>query len=274
MKEKKVEPKVIYYEDNLHDDFANFGIKKKHIKKNYHYISHNPISLFFGGLVRYLIAIPVLSLINLFAYHTSIRNRKVLKTVRKKGYYLYANHVVPFDPIIHPVLINPLKYCVAISGPEVFSIQPLITWVVKALGAIPIPNKNDVTMYMNYVKCLSHHIKRRHRILIYPEAHIWPYCTEIRDFSHSSFRYPVNDNAPVIVATTVFKKRKHHKKPKPIVFLDGPFYPNKEIINARERGDDLALRVRATMIKRSEVEWNYPYIKYVKKTSNEETSVA
>lgn len=269
MKKKEHKPRIVYYDDEKNNDFANIEITRKQVKHNYRYVSYNPISHFFGWLVRYFIAIPVLTLTNFFCYHTAIKNRKVLRSVRKKGYYLYANHVVEFDPIIHPVLINPIKYCVAIAGPEAFSINFCVSWLVKALGAIPIPNKNDMRMYMEYVKCLSHHIKMRHRILIYPEAHIWPYYTGIRDFSHSSFRYPVNDNAPVIVATTVFKQRKHHKKPKPVVYLDGPYYPNKEL-NNHDRVDELALRVRETMLKRSQVEWNYAYIQYLERETSEE----
>ncbi|MFA7032381.1 MAG: 1-acyl-sn-glycerol-3-phosphate acyltransferase [Bacilli bacterium] len=268
MAKKKNVDRVFYYEDELHDDFASFDITRKEIKKNYKYFNYNIFSLLGGWLFRIFVAFPLLAFANLFFYHSHLKNRKVLRLVKRKGYYMYANHVLSFDPIVHPILINPTRYCIIVAGPETFSINPFVSWLVKSLGAVPIPNKLDLKMYDHYTEYLSHHVKRRHRVLIYPEAHIWPYCTLIRHFSHSSFRYPVNDNVPVMVATTVFKKHKHRQKPTPIIYLDGPFYPNLEL-DTNERIDDLALRVRQAMLKRSEVEWNYPYIRYERKNKKE-----
>lgn len=272
MGSKEDTSKVVYYEDELHDDFASVDVKNKGVKNDYPYFNRNPFSLTGGWVFRHIIAIPLLFLANIFIYGSRVKNRRVLKGLKRRGYYLYANHVLDYDPITHPILINPSKFCVIVSGPEAFSINPIVSWAVKSLGAIPIPNKNDIEMYNRYSKCLSHHIKKRHRILIYPEAHIWPYCNFIRDFTHSSFRYPVNDNVPIVTATTVFKKKKHRKKPIAIIYLDGPFYPNQELAG-KERVDDIAMRAHQAMKKRSEVEWNYPYVTYVKKSSEEKASI-
>ena len=87
----------------------------------------------------------------------------------------------------------------------------------------------------------------------------------IRHFSSSSFRYPVEDDAPIMVATTVYKKKALKKKPRPIIYLDGPLYPDESITDYRERVDDLARRCFETMEKRASVDWNYEFIKYVPK---------
>lgn len=271
MAKKVQEPKVVFYEDERNEDFAGIDIKNKRVRSNYRYFNHNVISRTGGWFFRRVIAIPLLYLANLFLYQARVKNRRILKSVKKKGYFIYANHVLDYDPIIHPVLINPNKYCLVVSGPEAFSINPIVSWAVRSLGAIPIPNKNDLSMYTNYTKYISHHIQKKHRVLIYPEAHIWPYCNFIRNFSSGSFRYPVVDDVPIITATTVFKKKKHKKKPVAIVYLDGPFYPNPEL-SGKEKVDDLAQRAQQAMRKRTEIAWNYEYIRYIKKPREENPS--
>ena len=111
--------------------------------------------------------------------------------------------------------------------------------MVRHMYAIPVPN-SDYEMANNFMNAISYHIKKKHRVLIYPEAHIWPYYNGIRHFKPASFRYPVMDNAPIIVMTTTFKKRRGCRKPKPIIYIDGPFYPDDSLSTQRDQINDLA----------------------------------
>ena len=176
---------------------------------------------------------------------------------------MYSNHVLSFDPVVLPVMSQPGKATVIIAGHELFSINGFVTWLVRHFYAIPVPNM-DIEMTENFKKCLSYHVKKGHRVLIYPEAHIWPYYNGIRNFRTASFRYPVDDEAPIVVATTTFKKRKGNRKPKPIIYLDGPFYPNTEL-SYHDRINDLRNRAYETMKWRAGQEGNYAYIEYIKK---------
>ena len=256
------EKQTVFYKDELNDDFAGNDIKTAKINSDYKYINKSWLFRFNSWWLRYLFAVPVLMIMMLFMYRPKIKNKQVLKQVKKTGYYVYANHVVPLDPIIIPVKANPGKACVIISGPDAFSIHPIVTWLIKHFLAIPIPNNKD--MFDNYVDALSWHIKKKHRVLIFPEAHIWPYYNRIRHFKAGSFRYPVNDNAPIVTMTTTFKQRKGNRPPKPIIYVDGPFYPD-ESLPYRERVDDLANKAYEAMKYRSENEDNYEYIHYEKK---------
>ena len=170
------------------------------------------------------------------------------------------------DPlaIVLPVMTQPGKATVIIAGHELFSINGFVTWLVRHFYAIPTPNM-DITMTENFKECLSFHVKKGHRVLIYPEAHIWPYYNDIRNFRSASFRYPVDDNVPVVAATTTFKKRKGNRKPKPIIYIDGPFFPD-ETLSHRERIEDLATRVYEAMCYRAHSDDNYAYIEYKKKS--------
>lgn len=257
----KKEKQVIYYKDELNDDFADNEIKTKPITNDYRYINNSWLFRFNSFWLRYLVAIPVLTIAMLFMYRPKLKNKKVLKQLKKKGYYIYSNHVIPLDPIIIPVKSNPGKTCVIISSHDAFSIHPIVTWLIKHFYTIPIPS--DKEMFDNYVEALNYHIEKKHRVLIFPEAHIWPYYTKIRKFRIGSFRYPVNDNAPIVTFTTTFKQR-GNRKPKPIIYIDGPFYPD-ESLPYRQRVDDLAERAYEAMKYRAENMENYEYIHYEKK---------
>ena len=261
----KKEKQIIYYSDELNDDFANNNIKRKDIPNDYRYIHRSWLFKVNSFLLKYLLALPILWLVNKVIYRPKFVNKKILKTVKHKGYYIYANHVLPYDPVLIPVMTNIRKSCLIIAGHDLFSINGLINWIARHLGAIPVPN-NDYDMQNNFKDAISYHIKKRHRVLIYPEAHIWPYFNGIRHFKPSSLRYPVNDNAPVIVMTTTFKKRKLGRKPKPVIYIDGPFYPDLSLSTQREQIKTLADKVYETMLHHATMDGNEEYIKYVKKS--------
>jgi len=259
---KEAEPKTVFYRDELNDDFAGNGIKAKEIPNNYRYVNRSILFRVNSFLLKFLFAVPILWLVNLLFFRPKIMNKKLLKQLKHKGYYIYANHVLGFDPVVLPIKTQVRKRTVIIAGPELFSICGFVSWLVKHFDAIPIPNQN-LEMMKNFNECLSYNIKHGHRVLIYPEAHIWPYYNDIRNFKASSFRYPVNDNAPIVVATTTFKKRKGNRKPKPIIYLDGPFYIN-ENLTTHEQVNDLRNRAYEAMKWRAGQDNNYAYIKYIK----------
>ena len=259
---KDKEPKTIYFSDELNDDFAGNGIEANKVDNNFRYTNKSLLFRFNSFLLRYFFAVPVLWLVNTLLFRPKIMNKGVLKQLKKKGYYVYSNHVLPFDPIILPIKTQPGKAMVIIAGHELFSINKFVTWLVSHFYAIPTPNM-DIEMTENFKECLSYHINKRHRVLIYPEAHIWPYYNGIRPFRSASFRYPVDENVPIVVATTTFKKRRGNRKPKPIIYLDGPFYSNSDL-SYHDQINELRNKAYETMLWRAGKEDNYAYIKYIK----------
>lgn len=261
-----MEKKTIYYQDELNDDFAGNNIKTKKVSNEFRYINRSWLFRFNSFLLRYLFAIPLLWIANKIIFRAKIENKKILKQYKKSGYYLYANHVLPYDPIILPVNTNAKKTTLIIAGSDLFSINGFVSWLVKHFYAIPIPN-NDKQMMDNFVECLSYHVKKGHRVLIFPEAHIWPYYNDIRKFKSVSFKYPIDDNVPIFTATTTFKQRKGNRKPKPIIHIDGPFYAD-ESMPYHQRVEDLANQAYEAMIYRAHSEDNYAYIEYKRKGDN------
>lgn len=248
-----------YYKDEVNDDFAKLQIKKTSIDEHYKYYYKNKFAWFLTTFVRVCVIIPILHIISKLCYGTKIKNKKVLKKVKKQGYFIYSNHTTAFDPINHACLVNQSKYTCIIASIETFSIEGL-GWFVHFLGAIPVPL--SPRMYRNFHDALTFHYEKKHKIVIYPEAHIWPFYTDIRPFKSVSFRYPVELNAPIIVSTTTFKKRKFFKTPKTVIYLDGPFYPNKEL-KFKEQIEDLRNITYEKMMDRASKD-NYAIYDYIK----------
>ena len=99
--------------------------------------------------------------------------------------------------------------------------------------------------------------------MIYPEAHIWPYCDFVRDFSDVSFAYPVRLGAPVFTSTVTYSKKRFGKTPRVTVYVDGPFFPDGELglRAAQKKLRDEAYGAMCARAKQS----SFSPIKYIKR---------
>ena len=256
----KVSKKKVYYRDELNDDFAGTNIKTKKTPDSYKYYTKNPFSGFAAWFLYYFIARPIVWLMNKWHYHYKVKNKKVLKQCRKQGYFIYANHTALTGDAFTPNLLTHKRNHIIVS-PDTISIpgiRNLVTW----LGAIPVPSDTETTR-SRFLECIRYRIKQGRSITIYPEAHIWPYATIIREYKASSFRYAYDCDAPVYCLTNAWQKRKFSKKPKLVVIVDGPFYVNKEL-DRKESVEDLRNRVHDNMVKRAKEYSTYPYYTYIK----------
>ena len=130
------------------------------------------------------------------------------------------------------------------------------------LGAIPVPgNKGAMKKFLDVIK---ERIDKNCSITIYPEAHIWPYYTGIRNFKSVSFKYPVKMNKPSFCVTNTYQK--NGEKVQMVSYVDGPFYPNKNI-NAKLAQEKLRDEIYNKMIERAKMS-NIEVIKYIKKENS------
>ncbi|MDR1697402.1 MAG: hypothetical protein LBR37_00570 [Erysipelotrichaceae bacterium] len=254
-------PKENYYTDEVTDDFMQMeNLKTIHIPDNYRYVSKNPFFKALAWFLRYFIAWPLLNIGCRIFQGVKVKNRQVLKKVKHQGFFIYANHVVPTDCTYNNAILT-IRRVHTIVHPNAVSIKGIKT-IVKMLGALPLGTSNKSNLALN--AAVKHYIEKKHQaILIYPEAHIWPYCTWIRRFSPLTTIYPVRLNAPVIVATTTFRKAKFpFKKPRITVYLDGPLFPSQEHFTKNEM-NDLADRIHSIMSERAKnsIDTGYHYYK-------------
>lgn len=257
------EPEVIYYEDELNDDFSptNDKITPIVVDEHYVYLVKNPFKRFLSFTLRRVILPFVAFCYNRINYQVVYRNRKVLKKAKKTGYFIYGNHTQLTPDAFIPFELTLPKEGLIIVSRETVSI-PFVGNIAKALGAIPLPS--DIKATKHFLEYIEKKIKvDKAAIGIYPEAHIWPFYTGIRPFGDGSFHYPVKYNVPVFCFTNTYHKKRFGKKPRIITYVDGPFYPD-ESLSTLERKKKLRDQVYEAMKKRSE-ESDYSYIQYRKK---------
>lgn len=263
MQEKSLPVKTEYYTDETADEFSSAVIVPKKIDGDYRYIRDG----FFGRLARFicyrLLATPLAWLYCKCKLKWKVKNRQVLKGV-KGGYFLFANHTQETaDAFIPSLACMPKKVSIIVHANNVS--MPVMGKITPYMGALPLPDTLQAAK--NFKAAIALRYGQGHCIAIYPEAHIWPYYIGIRNFSAKSFRYPVEYNAPCFVMTTTYQKRKRGIKPKAVTYLDGPFYPDRDL-PAKEQAQRLRDRVYETMRSRAALS-GCEYIAYRPKEKEE-----
>lgn len=230
-KENNKPKKIIYYKDELNDDFAGTKINTKPIDKNFKYIKKSFIWKFFSWVIYYLIAVPIVAFYCFVIRGVKIKNKKAVKRAkkgRKEGIFFYCNHTYILDPFNVNMVSMPYRNQILASA-DTFSIKGLKT-IVQMLGAIPVPK--DIATLRKFNNAIEYNIKHKKNIAVYPEAHIWPYYTGVRPFRDASFSYPVNLNAPVVAIFTAYSKPtglfKKLRKTNMTLIVSDPIYPDPE----------------------------------------------
>lgn len=223
---KKKEKRVIYYKDELNDDFAGTKIKAKKVDSKFKFVHKNIIWRFFSWLIYYCIAVPFLGFYCRVIRGIKIKNKKALKQIRKSNFYMYGNHTGASDAFIPSLISLPQRTKIVISSDGV-SIKGLKN-LVQMVGGLPVPDGIDGMK--QFVGAMQFYNDHKYNIAIYPEAHIWPYYTKIRPFKDTSFGYPVMNNKPVIAFCTTFSKPtgffKHMKKANTTIYVSDPIWPD------------------------------------------------
>ncbi len=259
-KERKKQKKVYYYSDELNDDFANTSIKKKVIDENFKYYDDSLWGRFCKFFLYKIIVTPLIFLYVKFVARVSYKNKKALRGYKKQPCFIYGNHTGYLCDAFDPTYISFPRSADIIVNSDATSIKGL-TGLVLDLGALPIPD--DFHYMPKFFDAMDRAVKKRHWIAVYPEAHIWPYYTKIRPFKGVSFRYPVQYGAPVFSYTMTYKKRRIGKKPKRVVYIEGPFFPDKSL-STKQAAEKLRGEVYESMCKSAQNS-NYAYADYVYK---------
>ncbi|MCR5254568.1 MAG: hypothetical protein K6D96_01425 [Acetatifactor sp.] len=242
--------KVIYYQNELTDEFSKAVITPRAIDKNYKYsgsalwwVGH---FFLYRGFAR-----PFAYLFTKLVWGHRIVGREKLKGINK--FYLYGNHTnAAADPFIPSVLCYPTQVDVIVHPANVS--MPVGGRITPFLGALPLPD--DLDAMRNFQKEIKYRLSKGHAITIYPEAHIWPYYTKIRPFVPDSFGYAINDDLPCFCFTNTYQKRRFFKKPRMVTYIDGPFYPDLSLTKreAKQRLRDQVYEAMTDRAKNNNVE--------------------
>ena len=239
--------KVIYYTDELNDEFSVAQITPRVIDESYVY-GYNSLWKRFTRFFWYrIVAMPIAFLYTKCKFRHKIVNAKILRPYRKTGYFLYGNHTQDIGDAFMPNMIDKRQSKYVIVHPNNVSI-PVIGHVAPSLGAIPLPDNHAA--HRNFTAIIERRIREGNTVVIYPEAHIWPYYTGIRPFPDASFHYPIKYGTPAFCFTNTYVRRKHSKKPRIVTYVDGPFFPD-ESLKPRAQRAELRDRIHACMTERA-----------------------
>ena len=254
-----MEKQIIYYKDELNDEFSTAVIVPKRIEGDYVYIHKGVWKKFTHFFWYRVIANPLAyAYLKLYFGHRIV-NKKILKEAKGTGYFQYGNHTHFMADALIPTMVSNPRDTYVIVHPNNVS-MPYLGRITPSLGALPLPD--DAEAAKNFVNAIETRIKDGQVVSVYPEAHIWPYYTKIRPFKDTSFRYPIKCKVPVYCFTNTYQKRRWRKTPRIVTYVDAPFYPDENLKGKKQR-EDLRNRVYETMVKRSENN-SFEMIKYVK----------
>lgn len=254
--------KVAYYKDELRDDFNEVGLSRPPVPEGYKYKRTNFFNNIISGILYHGIAKPILALFCIF-HGIRIKNRKNLKAIKGQGAFFYSNHVSISDVFKLQALVFFFSRRINILGYSDSLSMPIVRNLTRALGYLPLPLKGDLKNTIALMNAMEFYIKKKQHILIYPEAHIWPYYTKIRPFTDGSFNYPAKCNAPVVPIVTTWRKPLIGKIPRQTVYILDPIFPleGKTTTENKTYLHDETLRA---MQEFSNSVHQYEYIKYVK----------
>lgn len=251
--------KTVYYDDILNDEFSEAKITPKKIDGDYVYIHKSVFKKFTHFFWYRIVATPIAWVFLKCKFSHKIVNRKVLKQCGG-GYFLYGNHTQDVADAFIPTFVAMHRHVYVIVHPNNVS-MPVLGKISPSLGALPLPDNLAATR--NFVNAVHTRVQQGNVVCIYPEAHIWPYCTEIRPFSDASFRYPVKEGKPVFCFTNTYQTKREGGKVRIVTYVDGPFFADKTLAEPEQK---LQLRneVFSTMVKRSKMS-NVRVVNYVKR---------
>lgn len=253
--------KIIYYEDELNDEFSKSSIEPRIIDEKYKYVHKNPLWNLCSFVLQNILSVPIKILYAKIKFRIKYIGKEKIKPYKNEGYFIYGNHTQPFADTFIPSIPMYPKRNFLIVNPVNISLKGTGT-LVEMLGAMPIPsNKSAMKNFLNAIKQKTN---KGYAITIYPEAHIWPYYTKIRPFKDVSFKYPVQLEKPAFCITNTYQSYgRNNQKIKIVSYIDGPFFPSKEL-TLKEQQKELRNKIYNCMDERSKNS-NIEHIKYIKK---------
>ena len=255
--------KTVYYTDALTDDFAGTKIVRKPLPESFKYAHKDIFSRFFSWFLYWVIALPILYFPVKWIFGIKVKGKKNLRMIRRKGCFFYTNHTQIVDAMLIQLYVSGPRRTYIVADQDATSI-PGIRYLVQLLGCIPVPETPK--QHADFVECLKYRVRQHRGISIFPEAHIWPYCTHIRPFGDGSFVYPAELGCPVVPVCTTYRRHRLFKKraPKMTVHVGRPIYPDKDL-SVPQRKKMLRDRVYDFMVDMACEDENFEYIRYVKK---------
>ena len=179
-------------------------------------------------LLFYLVAIPVLFIVNIFL-GVRIKGRKNLKAVKKTGGVTIANHIFALDcEIVAFALLAKRPWFLM----HYWSFDiPVAGMLARLLGGVPTV-KNKIKDTKRLFDELETEIHKGRIVHIFPEGESISYDRNLRPFFKGAFRLSINTKTPIGVMLFSYRKRSwfariFFKKPALVLNVFPPVYPTE-----------------------------------------------
>lgn len=196
--------KRIRYYKTFQDDFVESADQSFALPEDYIWIR--------DGKGARLVRVVLCAVAYLFAavygklcLHLSIVRNVDWREYRGSGAVVYGNHTQPVGDVFIPVLVCAPKRCYMVASPANLGIPvlgPLLPW----MGALPIPG--SPSKLPRFLRAVQQRLREKCCVVVYPEGHVWPYCTQIRPYPETSFDYAVKNHVPAFSMTTTYQARR------------------------------------------------------------------
>ena len=246
------EQKIIYYDDEQNNEFSATEITPRVIDESYRYIIPGPFKKFTHFFWYSIIAKPFGFCYLKLKFSHRILNAEKLRG-ESEGFFLYGNHTQAIGDAFIPSMIAKRSSVYVVVHPNNVS-MPVLGRITPSLGALPLPDNLGAARH--FMEAVKQRISEGSPVCIYPEAHIWPYYTGIRNFSDSTFSYPVMCNKAVYCFTNTYQRSKSGGRIHIVTYVDGPFYPDAALSrkNAERALKTQVLQTMRSRAKNSNVE--------------------
>lgn len=263
----KTTKRIQYFRDELNDDFAGIERETIRVGADFPYLHQSRLWNAAAFVVYRLVMTPFAYLYSKIKFRLRIVGREKLKSVQDEGIFLFGNHTLMAGDAFIPNLVTFPRRTYVVVNADNLSVKGARNWTQMS-GAIPLPT--ELSGMRAFLNALETRTGEGHCVMIYPEAHVWPYYTGIRPFGNAAFRYPVRLNRPVFCTTVTYQKKRFGNTPRVTVYVDGPFFPDSTL-HPREREARLRDAVYETMCERAKSS-TYAPIEYVRVRDGEGTA--
>lgn len=251
--------RVVYYRDPLRDEFSGISRKPCTVDGSFPFLREGRLYRFFKWLVYRAAVTPIAFLYCKVRFHLRVEGKEKLRG--RQGCFLYGNHTqVPADGFLTAVVPFPRETHVLVNSDNI-ALKGTRT-LMQMLGALPIPTERSG--FPAFEQAVRQHIARGRCVVIFPEAHIWPYATLIRPFGAVSCRYPVELEAPSFTFTVTYRASRRGK-PRMVVYVDGPFFGIGD--TRKQRQESLREQLYGAMRARADMPENHAFIRYEREES-------
>jgi len=199
--------RVVYYH-SWDEDMVQSRRQNIRLSKDYDYVRYGLWNRMLDWLllcVLWLVAVVYVRLVRRIHIH----GRERLRPYLHSGLFLYGNHTQP--------VLDPFIALLTLTGSRPYGIVSTANFGIPLLGRLmpwcgALPAVHTPMGQHCLTQAVYEHIRLGHPIVVYPEAHVWQYCTQIRPFSAASFAWAVETAKPAFAMTTVYRHKHPNEK--------------------------------------------------------------